>query len=246
MLENTVPSIASHSDSALTTSIPRVLLDMAIAFAPLLTLGLLGEWLGDGTALGAVFINLAYVLSLILATVVLKQRSSGWRQIGLARPKSWPKTVLLGFGTMVAAILVSTMVQAIIQILPGLEIAAADKSSYDALIGNLPLLILYLVAAWTIIVFAEEMVFRAFLINSLVTLFPNTRIRWALALLGSSLFFGLAHFSWGFAGVVDTMIFGLVFGFAYLRTGRNLWVPIITHGLMNTLAFVLIYLGYAV
>lgn len=221
----------------------RTLLEILVAFAPLLILGVLGEWLGDDTPLGALSITLAYVLSILLATAVLRSRGSGWREIGLARPASWPKTVLLGVGTLSAFILVGNLLQALLANIPGLELAPADKSSFDAISGNLPLLILYLLAAWTTIVFGEEMFFRAFLINSLAGLFSYPKARWALAILGSSLFFGLAHFSWGLAGIVETTIMGLVMGIVYLLTGRNLWVTIIAHGLANTLGFILVFAG---
>jgi membrane protease YdiL (CAAX protease family) len=36
---------------------------------------------------------------------------------------------------------------------------------------------------------------------------------------------------------------GLLLGFAYLRTGRNLWVTIFAHGLVNTLKFILVFSG---
>jgi len=222
-----------------------ILLDLLMVFAPLLILGSLGEWLGDDTVLGGLFVNLAYILSIGVVTLVLKSRGRGWRDIGLARPASWPKTVLLGFGVALGTLLAIVAVQVIIQEIPGLELAPKDNSGYDAIGGNLPLLILYLTAAWTIITFGEEMIFRAFLTNSLVALFPGRKAQWALALIGSSIIFGLAHFSWGLAGVLETTVMGLVLGSAYLLSGRNLWVTIIAHGLANTLGFVLIFSGIA-
>lgn len=222
-----------------------ILLDILIVFAPLLVLGGLGELLGDGTAAGAMLINLAYVLSVGAATVVLKSRGLGWRDIGLARPKSWLRTILLSFGAAVGALLAMVALQVIIQVIPGVEMAPADKSNYDALGGSVPLLILYLAAAWTIVTFGEEMIFRAFLTNSLVALFPGRKSQWVFALIGSSIIFGLAHLSWGLTGVLETTVMGLVLGSAYLLSGRNLWVTIIAHGLANTLGFVLIFAGVA-
>jgi len=221
------------------------LLDILIVFTPLLILGGFGEWLGDGTVMGAFFINLAYVLSIIAATVVLKTRGLGWRDIGMARPASWPKTVLLGFGVAVSALLANVLFQVIIQAIPGVALAPSDQSSFDALGGSLPMLILYLAAAWTLITFGEEMIFRAFLMNSLAALFPGRRGQWVLALVGSSLIFGLVHFSWGLAGVLEMTVVGFVLGAAYLLSGRNLWVTIISHGLANTLGFILIFSGVA-
>ena len=222
-----------------------LLLGTLVAFAPLLTVAVIGEWLGDGTALGSVLINLAYVMSILTATVALKWFGSGWREIGLARPASWPKTILLGLGTMVGSLVVVLLLQAVMQNLLAPEMAPADRSSFNPMVGNLPLFLLMTVAAWTTIAFGEEMMWRAFLINSLAGFIPLSRARWVLALIGSSLFFGLAHASNGLAAVAETAIIGLFIGFVYLRTGRNLWVTIIAHGLLDTLAFILIYSGNA-
>jgi membrane protease YdiL (CAAX protease family) len=241
MSEKIALSIYEHADDQQNMNRAGFLRDILVVLTPWLILGVIGEWLGDGTTLGAVFITLAYVLGVVLATIVLKRRGSGWREIGLARPDSWRKTILLGLGAFVVTSLAYVAIQEIMQYLPGLEIAPADKSNYNPIYGNLPLLIVYLAATWTTIAFGEEMLFRGFLLNSLAGFFRHTTAKWVLALIGSSLIFGLVHFSWGIAGVVETTIMGLVLGFIYLRTGHNLWVTIIAHGLMNTMAFVLIF-----
>lgn len=220
-------------------------LDILVVLSPLLIVGGIGEWIGDGTELGAVLINVAYVLCILFATAVLKRRGSGWREIGLVQPDKWGKTVLLAIATLVGYYLAIFMAQALLQLVPGLELAPSDQSSFNPLTGNLPLFLLYTVAAWTTIAFGEEMLFRAFLMNSLAGLLGGRRARWALALIGSALLFGSAHFSWGLAGIIENTVLGLVLGFFYLRSGRNLWVTIIAHGIGNTLAFFLIYIGAA-
>lgn len=221
-----------------------VLLGLLLTLAPLILLGALGEWLGDWTASGVVFIYIGYVLCLVVATAVLKRRGSGWQKIGLARPDSWLKTALLAVGTVIAYIIVFNFIlPALLQLLPLPAIAPADKSSQNALFQNLPLLIMSLIAAWTIIAFGEEMLFRAFLMDSLALIFENSRAKWMLSLIGSSLLFGLAHFSWGVTGVIETTIMGLLLGTVFLRTGRNLWVTVIAHALLNSMVFTLIYSG---
>ena len=223
---------------------PGALLGVLIAFIPLLILGNIGEWLGDGKVPGAVLLNIAYVLSIAVATVILKQRGSGWRNIGLARPASWPKTMLLAVGTVLIYIVVANiLIPAFLQLLPLPAIPPADKSAYDPLYNNFPLLLLYVAAAWTVIPFGEEMFFRAFLMDSLALFFQNSKAPWALAVIGSSVIFGLAHYSWGVAGVLETTSVGFVLGSIFLATKRNLWVTMIAHGMLNTIAFILIYSG---
>jgi membrane protease YdiL (CAAX protease family) len=243
---NNINIIQPHNAANRSESIPKygALLGLLIAFTPLLIIGLIGEWLGDGTAPGAILINIGYAFSVLTATVVLKQRDSGWRKIGLGRPASWLKAMLLAIGTVVIYIIVANiLLPVLLQLLPLPAFAQADQSNFASLYNNLPMLLGYVAAAWTIIPFGEEMLFRAFVIDSLALFFQNSKAQWALALIGSSILFGLAHFSWGLPGVIQTTVMGLVLGAIFLKTGRNLWVTIIAHGILNTMVFTLIYSG---
>ena len=213
-------------------------------FVPTIIVAVIGEALGTDTSFASgLVINLAYLLGVVIATFVHKAQGSGWGEIGLARPKSWPKTIVIALGALLTVVVVSIGFQLIWTNIPGLAIQPSDQSDYNPMTGNLPLFLVMVVAAWTTVVFGEEMLFRAFLIVSLAKALANVRARWALALAGSSLMFGLAHFSWGLAGMIETATFGLLVGFIYLRTGRNLWVPIIAHALANTIKFSLFFAG---
>jgi len=216
-----------------------------LAFVPLIALGITGTRLGAGTFLGGMLITLGYILTIVVASVVLKLGGTGWREIGLARPNSWPRTVLLGIMTLVGTFLVINAVQWIALNLPGLAAEPADVSRFDPVAGNLAIFLLYTVLAWTTITFGEEMLFRAFLISQLEGVFQGFKISTALAVLGSTFTFGLAHYQEGPVGILTTAGIGFLFALVYLRTGRNLWVTIIAHGLANTLRFILIFSGAA-
>jgi membrane protease YdiL (CAAX protease family) len=218
-------------------------LGILFAFVPLLVLGITGTRLGAGTFLGGMLITLGYILAIVVATVVLKLGGTDWRKVGLARPISWPRTVLLGLAALVGVFLVVTAVQWIALNLPGLVTEPADVSRFDPVAGNLPLFLLYTVLAWTTITFGEEMFYRAFLISQLDNVFQGFKISTALAVLGSTFAFGLAHYQEGPVGILTTAAIGFLFALVYLRTGRNLWVTIIAHGLANTLRFAFIFFG---
>jgi membrane protease YdiL (CAAX protease family) len=221
------------------------LLGILAVFVPSVVVGFVGESMGTESAVGYVVITLAYVLSIAIATVVLKSWGMSWKSIGLALPKSWRSTVTWAIGAALVSLIVLIALQIVVQILSGPQIAASDQSEYDTISGNLPLLLTWLAAAWTTVAFGEEMLFRAFLINGLARPFQNTKATAALAIVGSAVAFGLAHYSWGWMGVIETAFFGLVLGAAYLRSGRNLWVTIIAHGLANSLKFMVVFLGLA-
>ncbi len=55
--------------------------------------------------------------------------------------------------------------------------------------------------------------------------------------------FGFGHSYQGITGQVENIIDGLLLGLLYLACGRNLWAPIIAHGITDTIDIMLMYLG---
>jgi membrane protease YdiL (CAAX protease family) len=245
MINETYISVSKYAKSPHSRKRFKALLEMLVAFLPIIVLGTIGTILGGGTLLGGMLINLGYVLSILVVAILLKRQGSSWLDIGLARPKNWLRTVLLGFGAAIVVIVMMLVVSNIALNLPGAEVAEADMSRFNPLEGNLPLLLISVFLAWTAVAFGEEMMYRAFLINQLGVLFQSERLRWVLSVIFSSVIFGIVHFYQGPLGILNTFIIGLLFGVIYLRSGRNLWVTIIAHGLINTLTFVLVFYGVA-
>ena len=226
------------------TNTKGYLVGIFAVLAPLGIVGLIGDSLGSDTSFASgLVINLAYLLAIASASIVLKLQGRSWREIGLGKPASWPKTIAMSLGTLLAMTAALIIFQVILMNLPGQALQPSDQSDYNPLTGNLPLFLIMVAGAWTVVAFGEEMLFRAFLITSLGGVFRNLKTSWALALTGSSVLFGLAHYDWGIAGIIETMIAGLILGSIYLRTGRNLWITIIAHSLINTLKFSLVYAG---
>ncbi len=223
----------------------RPLLEILVAFLPILVLGITGTVLGTDTLLGGAIVTLGYVLSIMVATVLLKLRGTSWRQIGLARPQSWKRTVLLGIGVLVALLLMNIVLQVVAINLPGAEVAPIDQSRFNPLEGNFVIFLLFVLLSWTTIAFGEEMFYRAFLITKLGEVFPGSKLGTVLVLLVSSTIFGLVHLVEGPLGVMNTFAMGLILGAVYLRSGRNLWVTIIAHGLVNSIRFLFLFLGMA-
>ena len=82
---------------------------------------------------------------------------------------------------------------------------------------------------------ASGYLFSTFAVGALIALFATRLI--------ASVLFGVGHVYQGVSGVVAAALGGLVYGSLYLWTGRNLWAPIIAHGVFDTTAFVLIFWG---
>lgn len=228
-----------------TISRPRALRDILVVGAPVVVLGVVGNVVGLGTLAGGAIINLGYVLMIVLGGLILRRQGSSWREIGLAKTTTWWKTAFYGVGAFVAAVLVFLAAQTIaVSLLTALGQVPTgiDESRFNEIEGNLPFFILLVILAWTTIAFGEEMYYRAFLISRMGDF---TAVGQGLAILIAGIIFGAVHFAEGPIGILSNGAFGILFGWIYVRSGRNLWITIIGHGLINTLRFSLLYVGGA-
>ena len=121
--------------------------------------------------------------------------------------------------------------------------AEPDMSELQGVKGNLTLLILFISLSWTLAAFGEEICFRGFLMNRFAKLFGETKSAWIISLVLSSILFGYGHTEQGISGWIQEGLSGLYLGIMFLAFGKNLTVPIVSHGVSNTLAFILIYYG---
>ena len=223
---------------------PQVLRDILVVASPIVILGVIGNLVGLSTLLGGAIINLGYVLAILLGGFILKHQGSSWKEIGLRRPPNWVKTILTGIGAWIGALFIFVLVQNIavgIMIELGTIPSAIDESRFNSIIGNLPLLILMVILAWTTIAFGEELFYRAFVISRLM---DHALLGKSVAILISGTLFGIVHFAEGPIGILSNGAFGILFAWIYVRSNRNLWITYIAHGLLNTLRFVLLYAGF--
>ena len=74
-------------------------------------------------------------------------------------------------------------------------------------------------------------------------LFGESQWAWVLSLILASVLFGWGHTEQGISGWVQEGISGFLLGVLFLAAGKNLVLPIVAHGVSNSLAFTLIYFG---
>lgn len=175
----------------------------------------------------------------LLGWISLRLRGRRWRDVGLAAPPSWARAILLGTLAGVAMELFSTFVT--VPLLSRLLRAPPDLSDFRSMVGSLRILLLGLAMNWTLAAFGEELAFRGYVMSHVADLGSRTRPAWAASLLLTSVLFGWGHGGQGLTGMIQEGFAGLLLGLLYLACGRNLAVPIVGHGMANTVAFVLIY-----
>jgi uncharacterized protein len=177
----------------------------------------------------------------LLAWISLRMRRLGWRDVGFTRPRSRPVTI--GLGVFLGALLETFQLTVTQPILSRLFGKQPDLDLFRMLTGNFKMTLLFIALSWTLAAFGEELVWRGYVMNRVVDALGRTKTAWVLSLVIVSVLFGLAHGDQGVTGWVEEGLAGLALGLMYLRTGRNLWVPIVAHGVSDTIDMVLIFLG---
>lgn len=182
---------------------------------------------------------LMYKVIFMTGIVLLNKKAAGWswKDLGFASPPNWWNPVLTITGTFTAVILISYFIKPLL-----IKIGGPQATAHLAVLkDNLPLLLFALLLVWIAVALVQELVFRAFLINALDTIFGNNTLATLFAVLTSAVLFGLLHAWQGLGGILFTAIIGLIFGIAYILNGRRIWSLIFVHGLLDTITLVSIY-----
>jgi membrane protease YdiL (CAAX protease family) len=177
----------------------------------------------------------------LLGWISLRIRGLRWKNVGLNGEQPFVKVLLIGvlFGIGMEALeLFATQ-----PLLTKLLNKGPDLDEFRRLIGNTTLLIIAVTLAWVLAAFGEETVWRGYFMNRLTDIFGRSRTGWIVSAVLITLLFGLAHFPQGPTGVIENIIDGAILAALYFATGRNLWAPIIAHGIQDTVDVLLIYLG---
>jgi membrane protease YdiL (CAAX protease family) len=88
------------------------------------------------------------------------------------------------------------------------------------------------------------MVMRGYLMHAFRDLMSGrleSRAAWGVSLLVTSILFGLAHAYQGLAGIIMTGVIGFGYGLVFFAARRDLRAAILTHGLYDTVGFLVIY-----
>ena len=123
------------------------------------------------------------------------------------------------------------------------SIGSPDYSRFLNIKGNVKLLVLGFAVVWSLAAFGEEIIGRGFLIDRLSLALQDSDYAPVVAVVVSSVVFGLVHFYQGVTGILDNTFTGLIFGAVYLKQNRILWATVLAHGLIDSIALVAFYFG---
>jgi uncharacterized protein len=179
------------------------------------------------------------IVAILTIAGITWMRGEGLSSLGFVQPESWVMTVLWSLILGILLALLSTMlVEPVADRLTG---GVHDHSMFDGLRGNLNAFLKLLAAVWVLVAFLEEVIFRGFLMTQLAGLLGTGIIGTSVSLLYSSALFGVAHWYQGKSGALSTGIIGILLGVIYIAGGYNIWLPILTHGFIDTIGLGLVY-----
>lgn len=201
---------------------------------------------GGGTVASIGSVWAANLLMLAVVYGGLRSRGQSWSHLGLKlgppSSKAIMITVLKSVPVFVVAVIAFAAGAIVMAILFGRP-EPADMSKYDYLKGNLVMTILALGSVYVVSAFAEEVIYRGFLITRISELAEDGKLACYFAVVFSSLIFGLVHSDWGLTGMVQASCMGLALGVSYLLVQRNLWVIILAHAYMDTILVLQMYIS---
>lgn len=178
----------------------------------------------------------------LLGWISLRLRGLRWRDVGLTWNRPVLRTILLGIAGGIAIELIELYVSQ--PLLVRLTHRPPDLSDFNDLRGNFKLMLVGLALTWTLAAFGEEMAWRGWLMNRVAGLGHKAPVAWIISLLFVNAAFGMAHAYQGLTGIIDEGFMGLLLGLMFLWGGECLWIPIIAHGVQDSIDTLLLYSGH--
>jgi membrane protease YdiL (CAAX protease family) len=178
----------------------------------------------------------------VLGLLSIRLRNGGWTAVGLNRPPSWSRTLLIA---VVAAALRIVLGEFVIEPLATrIWPPIAAPAGVENITGNLRMALLYLLIVWTFAAFGEEIAYRGYLVTRAADMGGRTALAYWAGVVVVAVLFGYGHYYKGPAGLLDSGMAGLVLGAAYMLSGRNLWACVLAHGFIDTFGIVVLFFGW--
>jgi hypothetical protein len=183
------------------------------------------------------------IILFILGMASIWVRDGRLSSIGLKRPASWRRIVLIA---LVAASVRILLGQFVIEPITGLFWPPPSVPKFaNEIAGNVKVALLALLVVWTFAAFGEEISYRGYLLTRAADVGKRSTAAYWLGIVLVSVLFGYGHYYKGTAGIIDSGIAGLILGAAYMVADRNLWTCILAHGFIDTFAVIDAFFGWS-
>ena len=183
--------------------------------------------------------GIGVMVALVIIGFTIWFNGDGLVRLGFFSPPNWASTIVwsIFFGLLIQ--ILSTLV--LEPFSDKVTKNTTDHSAFEGLRGSLKSFLLMLVVVWIVAAFVEEIIFRGYMMGTITVLLGDSKSVTAISLIGTSVIFGLTHWYQSKSGALSTGVIGFVLGILFVASGYNLWLPILTHGFIDTFGLFLIY-----
>ncbi len=180
--------------------------------------------------------------TLVVIVLAIWLRGDGLAYLGLSAPDNWMLTVLLGLGLGIIIQLFSiSLLEPLSERITG---EPHDHSIVENVKGNWKALVQWLLVVWIFVALLEEVVYRGFLMTETAQIIGTGTLSVTFNVVFTSVVFGLSHGYQSRTGIISTAVVGAILAVIFVWSDYNLWLPIFTHGFIDTVAIVLIALDW--
>jgi uncharacterized protein len=184
--------------------------------------------------------GIGMIAALVIIGITIWLRGDRLISLGFSPPENWGTTILWSFLLGIGIQFASTVI--LEPFSDKVTKSTTDHSAFESLRGNLLNFLLIVLTVWILVAFVEEVIFRGYMIGEIAELIGTSKIALAVNLVLSSILFGLAHWYQGKSGALSTGIIGAVLGILFIASSFNLCLPILTHGVIDTVGLFMIYI----
>lgn len=189
------------------------------------------------TLLNAVSVALIYAITISLVILVpwlVRKKKVNLVDIGLDRLPLWTDILLAPAGLVVYLIASSFLIMLATNFLPGFDANQIQEVGFSHLSNQYEFIVAFIILVVFIPV-SEEILFRGYLFGKLKKISPI----W-LAILLTSLLFGVLHGAWNVA--IDTIALSVVLCVLRQISG-SIWPSILLHMTKNAIAFYFLFIN---
>jgi membrane protease YdiL (CAAX protease family) len=175
-----------------------------------------------------------------IAIIIVVAWSNRWKfsTFGLKKGNFIPSLLTAFFYAVLLLVVFDSLLQPIVESYFG----KINLESFEGMRGNLLYYLAFLLFMWIMAAFGEELFYRGFLMKRIAEYLGNKNEYWFLAAAIVGVFFGLAHLYQGISGIITTGLIGFAMGLIFMKS-KNLLIPILVHGIYDTIGLTLIFLG---
>jgi membrane protease YdiL (CAAX protease family) len=178
----------------------------------------------------------------VFGLLSVRLHNGGWTAMGLKRPASWVRTLVIALAAAALRIVLGEFV--IEPLTSRFWPPIAAPAGAEAITGNVRMALLGLLIVWTFAAFGEEVAYRGYLLTRAAELGNRSAAAYWVGVVAVSVLFGYGHYYKGPAGIVDSGVAGLILGMAYMLSGRTLWASILAHGFIDTFGLMVLFFGW--